>query len=155
MWGGAADVYSSQVVPDRACITSKKEQIVIVDDMSSNRRLVSGQLNRALEKRGVQCDLLQFASGADFLAEYDNLSPSVVIMDGEMPGMHGDVVIGQMLERGFSGRIVAWSTCKTKQELMLSVGAHHALAKPADKNHVALLVSAFYGFFSSTGSPKS
>jgi DNA-binding response OmpR family regulator len=61
--------------------------------------------------------------------EYD-----VIVLDRDLPGMHGDVVCAELLSVGCRGRILMLTAAATTEDLVdgLNLGADDYLAKPFD-----------------------
>ena len=65
-------------------------RIAIVDDLAGDRALLRERLERQLQRRSVQADLLEFESGEAFLAAEREQRFTAAFLDVYMTGMSGE-----------------------------------------------------------------
>ena len=104
--------------------------IAIVDDDRSMRML----LNMAMEDTGYR--VAEASNGEQFLAEYENLQPDLILLDAMMPGMDGFTCCQKIRSLPRSDRvaimmITALDDLESIQQA-LDVGANDYITKPIE-----------------------
>jgi CheY-like chemotaxis protein len=130
--------YSNKELKSSAKSWDKGLNILIVDDSTSNRKMLKKLLlsckHTVYEARdGIEClELLDFATeksaGLNPLIE----NVDVILMDDHMPRLEGPETVKLLKERGFTGLIYAVSGIIDQQEIdsFLKVGALAVFTKP-------------------------
>ncbi|WP_222566127.1 hybrid sensor histidine kinase/response regulator [Novilysobacter antarcticus] len=115
--------------------------ILVVDDQSANRRVVSTLLTR----EGY--DVVSAGSGEEALARYDEAQPDLVLLDMMMPGMDGFEVMAALKERGL-GVPVVFVTAAHDRDLLLrafDAGVVDYVTKPFLPEELIARVNAHVG----------
>lgn len=111
-------------------------QVLIIDD----ELLLAKSLARSLTQRGHECSLAGTAE--EGLSLLKTSPPDIVLLDLQMPGMHGLMALKQIMEFD-SGMVViittAYGTVASAVEAMRA-GASDFLRKPLDVEEVALTI---------------
>ena len=102
-------------------------RILLVDDHPVVREGIRNMLEAQEDIRVVG----EAGEGPECLQMAKDLSPDVILLDMELPGMSGTQVAKQLQDQGFSGRILALSAHDDKQYIqeLLSMGAAGYLVK--------------------------
>lgn len=105
-------------------------RIAIVDDLAEERELLKTRLEKQLQRRNVQADLLEYAGGEDFLEAVKAEPFTVVFLDIYMTGMNGIETAKQL--RSLDTRcLLVFTTTSTDHALEgFQVRALHYLVKP-------------------------
>lgn len=100
-------------------------RVVLVDDFAAIRSM----LRMRLEGNG--CIVVGEAEdGHDAVRQVETLKPDLVIMDLEMPRMHGDEATREVLKRVPDVKVVGYtSSAQNASQRMLAAGAAAAFAK--------------------------
>ncbi|QOW19519.1 hybrid sensor histidine kinase/response regulator [Lysobacter ciconiae] len=115
--------------------------ILVVDDQSANRRVVSTLLSR--EGYAV----VSAGSGEEALASYDACQPDLILLDMMMPGMDGFEVMAALKERGL-GVPVVFVTAAHDRDLLLrafDAGVVDYVTKPFLPEELIARVNAHVG----------
>lgn len=115
--------------------------ILIVDDQSANRRVVSTLLTR----EGYR--VVAAGSGEEALACYDESEPDLILLDMMMPGMDGFEVLAALKERGL-GVPVVFVTAAHDRDLLLrafDAGVVDYVTKPFLSEELLARVNAHVG----------
>lgn len=115
--------------------------ILIVDDQSANRRVVSTLLTR----EGYH--VVAASSGEEALACYDESEPDLILLDMMMPGMDGFEVLAALKERGL-GVPVVFVTAAHDRDLLLrafDAGVVDYVTKPFLSEELLARVNAHVG----------
>ena len=115
--------------------------ILIVDDQSANRRVVSTLLTR----EGYL--VVAASSGEEALVCYDESKPDLILLDMMMPGMDGFEVLAALNERGLSVPVV-FVTAAHDRDLLLrafDAGVVDYVTKPFLSEELLARVNAHVG----------
>lgn len=105
-------------------------RIAIVDDLAEERELLKTRLEKQLQRRNVQADLLEYAGGEDFLEAVKAEPFTVVFLDIYMTGMNG-IETAKQLRRLDTRCLLVFTTTSTDHALEgFQVRALHYLVKP-------------------------
>ena len=105
-------------------------RIAIVDDLAGDRALLRERLERQLQRRSVQADLLEFESGEAFLAAEREQRFTAAFLDIYMTGMSG-VDAAKELRTFDTDCLLIFTTTSTDHALEgFQVRAMHYLVKP-------------------------
>ena len=105
-------------------------RIAIVDDLAGDRALLRERLERQLQRRSVQADLLEFESGEAFLAAEREQRFTAAFLDVYMTGMSG-VDAAKELRTFDTDCLLIFTTTSTDHALEgFQVRAMHYLVKP-------------------------
>jgi DNA-binding LytR/AlgR family response regulator len=63
--------------------------ISICDDETAEINYLSSAVRKWAEKHNIMPAVLSFSSAEDFLAEYMNINPGIMLLDIQMPGLNG------------------------------------------------------------------
>ncbi|MGH3494776.1 MAG: response regulator transcription factor, partial [Sciscionella sp.] len=103
-------------------------RVLVIEDDQEMAEAVGVGLRRARMAVDVTFD---GPSGLDraLLNDYD-----VIVLDRDLPGMHGDEICGQLIEAGRRCRVLMLTAAATTEDLVggLGLGADDYLAKPFD-----------------------
>ena len=101
-------------------------RVIVVED----ERYLADAIVRGLRKRGLAVD--QAADGAAALAKAELHDYDVVVLDRDLPAVHGDEVCRQLAERPLRPRILMLTASATVEDVIdgLSLGADDYLRKP-------------------------
>lgn len=99
--------------------------LVVEDDEALAREVLTG-----LRHDGLAVDLA--ADGSEALAKSEVASYDVVVLDRDLPKVHGDEVCRTLVERGATSRIIMLTASGTLDDRVdgLGLGADDYLAKP-------------------------
>jgi DNA-binding NarL/FixJ family response regulator len=116
-------------VPSSANQNHRRVRVLIVDDMPQ----VLHDLHQFLELTGDMEVIGEAANGQDAIHLAAELSPDVVVMDLEMPGMDGFEATRQIKERKIAPRVVILSVHAGPEEMerARSAGADEFVVKGA------------------------
>ncbi|WP_251343200.1 response regulator [Haloplanus halophilus] len=92
----------------------------------------------ALRLRG-HCEVETAYGGEEALSLVDDVPIDVVLLDRHMPGMSGDDVLTELVERGFYGRVVMVTAVDPGFEV-LELPFDDYLCKPVDREDVRAVV---------------
>jgi two-component system response regulator RegA len=109
-----------------------KHKILLVDDDIA----FTGVLERGLTRRGYQCH--RCSSATEALATCSDFQPDYIVLDLNMPGTSGLVILPQLLEQTPGARLVVltgYSSIATAVEATKS-GATNYLCKPASIDEI-------------------
>lgn len=115
--------------------------ILVVDDQSANRRVVSTLLSR----EGYR--VVSAGSGEEALARYDESEPDLILLDMMMPGMDGFEVLLALKERGLRVPVV-FVTAAHDRDLLLrafEAGVVDYVTKPFLPEELLARVNAHVG----------
>ena len=121
--------------------TTSLGTILIVDDQSANRRVVSTLLTR----EGYQ--VVSAGSGEEALSSYDQSTPDLILLDMMMPGMDGFEVLDGLKERGLKVPVV-FVTAAHDRDLLLrafDAGVVDYVTKPFLPEELLARVNAHVG----------
>lgn len=106
----------------------KSPTILVVDD-DEIVRLVTVQ---TLAAAGYEVN--DVGSGAEALAEVENWSPALIVLDVSMPGMDGYAVVEALRVRGYGRPVLMLTAHDTSEHIVrgLSAGADDYVTKPVD-----------------------
>ena len=111
-------------------------RIAIVDDLAGDRALLRERLERQLQRRSVQADLLEFESGEAFLAAEREQRFTAAFLDVYMTGMSG-VDAAKELRTFDTDCLLIFTTTSTDHALEgFQVRAMHYLVKPFDSAQI-------------------
>jgi CheY-like chemotaxis protein len=82
------------------------KRVLIVDDMSENREILSDIFQT------LQCDVQSASGGLEALRIVESFSPDLICMDIVMPDMDGYATAAELQKRGYTGRLIAISALK-------------------------------------------
>lgn len=101
-------------------------QILIVEDELT----LAAMLQRGLRAQGYQVNTCH--NGRDALNWLRDNEPEVVVLDRDLPEVHGDTVCRQLVSQGHPARILMLTASGTIDDLVqgFSIGADDYLAKP-------------------------
>ena len=115
-------------------------RIAIVDDLAGDRALLRERLERQLQRRSVQADLLEFESGEAFLAAEREQRFTAAFLDVYMTGMSG-VDAAKELRTFDTDCLLIFTTTSTDHALEgFQVRAMHYLVKPFSENELSGLL---------------
>lgn len=128
-----APAIPAQAKPDERQDLGGIRSVLLVDDTASNRMVVRAFLNNS------DVEIIDAGNGAEALAQLEERSVDLVLLDMKMPVMDGQETLIEMARRG--GRISATpvimltaNAAPEDQELCRSLGAAGYLAKPVKKS---------------------
>ena len=111
-------------------------RIAIVDDLADERALLKGRLEKALARRSVQAEFLEYESGEAFLRAANAQRFAAVFLDIYMPGING-VDTAKALRAMDSECLLIFITTSTDHALEgFQVRAMHYLVKPFTQEDV-------------------
>ena len=116
--------------------TLNRNSLLVVDDDPEIRNLVKEYLTlRGYRVRAAQ-------DGKEALALVEQERPHLIILDLNMPGMHGVEVLRALRARDFKGGVVTLSASQDQEELQhtLDLGAVDVMGKPVDLERLELVV---------------
>src|SRR5271170_758163 len=145
-------ICSSLTLSRRFSSTLGMATILVVDDLSANRRV----LVILLRHQGHR--LIEAADGREGLALVQAEHPDLVITDVLMPVMDGYEFVRQLrLDPSISGTPVVFYTAhygeREARALALSSGVSHVLTKPAESHEVLTIVDRVLSGEPRTGIP--
>src|SRR5438093_3485342 len=112
------------------------EQILIVDDEPSNRKI----LGQELVHKGFAVDTA--AGGTEALRKIESTPPDLVILDYMMPDMSGLDVLKELRKKGNDTPVImitAYGSVERAVEVM-KAGAYDFITRPFDPDHIELVV---------------
>ncbi|RCU46604.1 response regulator [Haloplanus salinus] len=92
----------------------------------------------ALRLRGY-CDVETVYSGETALSTVADTSVDIVLLDRHMPGMSGDDVLSELVERGYYGRVVMVTAVDPGIEV-LEMPFDDYLCKPVDREDIRAVI---------------
>jgi len=92
----------------------------------------------ALRLRGY-CDVETVYSGEAALSAVADMSVDIVLLDRHMPGMSGDDVLSELVDRGYDGRVVMVTAVDPGIEV-LDMPFDDYLCKPVDREDVRAVI---------------
>jgi len=92
----------------------------------------------ALRLRG-HCDVVTAYSGETALSIIDESTVDIVLLDRHMPGMSGDDVLEELVERGYYGRVVMVTAVDPGFEV-LDMPFDDYLCKPVERDDIQAVV---------------
>lgn len=100
--------------------------VLIVEDEAD----LAHTLARGLRRQGHVVDVR--GAGDDALSFLEDAEPDVVILDRDLPGVHGDTVCRTLVSTGHPARILMLTASGTLEDVVtgLGIGADDYLAKP-------------------------
>ena len=114
-------------------------KIAIVDDLAGERTLLKSRLEKALARRSVQAEFLEYESGEAFLRAANAERFAAAFLDIYMPGING-VETAKALRTMDSECLLIFTTTSTDHALEgFQVRAMHYLVKPFTEEDVYLL----------------
>lgn len=114
-------------------------RIAIVDDLGEERALLRGRLERQLQRRKIQADILEYASGEDFLKAEKEQPFTVVFLDIYMSGATG-IKTAKELRKHDSDCLLIFTTTSSDHALEgFKVRALHYLVKPFTEEDIDAL----------------
>ena len=114
-------------------------RIAIVDDLAAERALLRERLERQLQLRGVQADILEYESGAAFLEAARVRSFTAAFLDIYMDGMTG-MEAAKALRETDTECLLVFTTTSTDHALEgFQVRALHYLVKPFTEEDIDAL----------------
>ena len=105
--------------------------LLIIDDSQDDLEL----LKESLADVGIEgINLIIATDGDDGLAAIEAHTPDLVLLDLNMPRMHGWAVLDELRRRKLAVRVVVCSTSNNEEDYRESIarGARAYLAKPSD-----------------------
>lgn len=101
-------------------------------------------LQRTLERRGMRVALC--ADGAQAVAQWQQQTPDVVLLDLSLPGMDGLEVLAQARQRGLATPVLILTARGTVGDRIigLNTGADDYLAKPYDLDELEARIRALH-----------
>jgi two-component system, NtrC family, response regulator AtoC len=112
------------------------DKILVVDDESSNRKI----LGQELAHKGYVVDTAN--DGSEALKKLESSRPDLIILDYMMPGLSGLDVLKELRKREDDTPVVmitAYGTVERAVEAMKG-GAYDFITRPFDPDHIALVV---------------
>jgi DNA-binding response OmpR family regulator len=82
-------------------------RVLVVEDFE----VLARSIGTGLAREGIAVDVA--LDGADALAHLDLTRYDVVVLDRDLPGVHGDEVCRQIVARGAESRILGWAQTTT------------------------------------------
>ena len=105
-------------------------RIAIVDDLAAERALLKDRLERQLQRRNVQADILEYESGETFLEAARKAPFTAAFLDIYMDGMTG-MEAAKKLRKTDTDCLLVFTTTSTDHALEgFQVRAMHYLVKP-------------------------
>ena len=105
-------------------------RIAIVDDLATERTLLKDRLERQLQRRTVQADILEYESGETFLEAAREAPFTAAFLDIYMDGMTG-IEAAKELRKTDTDCLLVFTTTSTDHALEgFQVRALHYLVKP-------------------------
>lgn len=104
-------------------------KILVVDDSSTMRRIISNTLNTAYEG----CQVVEASDGLEGLAALEkNPDVSIILTDWNMPNMNGLSFLEKVREKNTELPIVMITTEAEKQNVVTAIkaGANNYIVKP-------------------------
>nr|NIM19976.1 response regulator [Candidatus Latescibacterota bacterium]NIO02101.1 response regulator [Candidatus Latescibacterota bacterium] len=111
-------------------------KVLIVDDDAASRRLLQVRL------RAMDCETVQASDGQEGLTAVQQESPSLILLDLEMPGMSGMDLLRRLRQDGVDIPVVvvtAHGSIEAAVEAMKE-GAYDFIPKPVDPKHLEIVV---------------
>ncbi|MFM2197233.1 MAG: hypothetical protein RLZZ505_665 [Verrucomicrobiota bacterium] len=117
--------------------------VAIVEDDSRIRRALTMVLERAEDCRCVGA----YRSGEDALAAIPALAPSIIIMDVNLPGIHGVETVRKLVEQGVASHILMLTVNRDTDTIFdaLAAGAVGYLVKPVQSAQLLAAVRDVFG----------
>ena len=114
-------------------------RIAIVDDLAAERALLKSRLEQQLHRRTIQAELLEYASGEEFL-EAENAQPfTAAFLDIYLTGMTG-MEAARALRKTDTECLLVFTTTSTDHALEgFQVRALHYLVKPFTEAELSAL----------------
>jgi len=100
-------------------------KVLVVDDDTTLRRLT----RLILRQEGY--DVVEAGQAEEAIDRFDELNPSLVVLDLNMPGMGGEAFFKQVRAMGYDGPVLILSAYGA-EEARRRLQADDALAKPFD-----------------------
>lgn len=110
-------------------ISTRQLVVAIVDDEESVRRA----LERLLRSVGMTARV--FATGTEFLAEYERLMPDCLVLDLHMPGMSGFEIMNRLQGR-LPVVVITGQDSPENEMRAVGAGAGAYLSKPVQDHHL-------------------
>lgn len=110
-------------------IPTRQLVVAIVDDEESVRRA----LERLLRSVGMTARV--FATGTEFLAEYERLMPDCLVLDLHMPGMSGFEIM-ERLQGRLPVVVITGQDSPENEMRAVGAGAGGYLRKPVQDHHL-------------------
>lgn len=126
------------VDPALYCAKAGCTRVLLVDDQPILSRLVV-HLLKELNATVVYCEKPTAAADMALEGQYD-----LVLLDIDMPEMRGEDVLQKLRERGFYGRVAAFTgTCSDEdRQRLMHLGFDDFLAKPFDRQGLERVIEA-------------
>ena len=112
------------------------EKVLVVDDESSNRRI----LEQVLSRSGYTVETA--SDGSEALRKLDSSPPDLIILDFMMPDLNGVDVLKELRQRDDDTPVImvtAYGTVERAVEAM-QAGADEFITRPLKPDHIALVV---------------
>lgn len=113
-----------------------REKVLVVDDESSNRRILEQVLGRA----GYAVETA--SNGSEALKKLDSSPPDLIILDYMMPDLNGMDVLKELRQRDDDTPVImvtAYGTVERAVDAM-QAGAYDFITRPLKPDHIALVV---------------
>ena len=117
--------------------------VVLVEDDARIRRVLSAILDNSQNSRCVG----QYDSGEEAVSAIPELSPHVIIMDINLPGINGVECVRQLVAKGVTAQILMLTVHNDTGALFdaLEAGATGYLVKPVPAEQLLAAVQDIYG----------
>ena len=121
--------------------------LLLVDDSRDDLEL----LQESLADAGVgDLTVLVARDGDEGLAAIQKHTPDLVLLDLNMPRMHGFRVLEEIRKLGLPVRVIVYSTSNTEEDCTGSIsrGARAYLSKPSDYRETVDMIKKTHAFWS-------
>ena len=119
-------------------------RIAIVDDLAAERTLLKDRLERQLQRRNVQADILEYESGETFLEAARKAPFTAAFLDIYMDGMTGMEAAKKLRETN-TDCLLVFTTTSTDHALEgFQVRALHYLVKPFSEAELSALLDEMF-----------
>ena len=113
-------------------------RVLVVED----HEVLARTIGTGLRREGMAVDVV--GDGADALAQLAHTRYDVVVLDRDLPGVHGDDVCRRVVADGATSRVLMLTASGTVQDRVsgLTIGADDYLPKPFDFSELVARVRA-------------
>jgi DNA-binding response OmpR family regulator len=120
-------------------MVSSGHHVLLIEDDEAIRELISDVL------RAEGSAVTTATDGAEAVRLLDQRSPDdefcVILLDWMLPGLNGLAVLRELQSRGTSVPVVAMCASRDDLQQAIQAGAHVALAKPFEVEHLLALLA--------------
>src|SRR5690242_12423895 len=126
--GGGVRIWSAGTVPGQRKDRERVMRVLVIEDFE----VLATAIGSGLRREGMAVDVA--LDGNDALEHLAVTRYDVVVLDRDLPGVHGDEVCRQIVAAGAQGRVLMLTAASTVRERVdgLGLGADDYLPKPFD-----------------------